>query len=34
VDAEISLPGNMNGELVWKGKTFELRSGRQKLLLP
>jgi alpha-L-rhamnosidase len=34
VSAEISLPNNMNGELIWKGKTFDLRSGRQKLLLP
>ena len=34
VSAEISLPSNMNGELIWKGKTFDLRSGRQKLLLP
>ena len=34
VNAEINLPGNVNGELVWKGKTFNLHPGRQQLLLP
>ena len=34
VSAEISLPSNMIGELVWKGKTFTLHSGRQKFSLP
>jgi len=34
VNAEIILPNNVNGELIWKGKIFDLRSGRQKLLLP
>jgi len=34
VNAEISLPGSMSGELLWKGKTFSLHAGHQQLLLP
>jgi alpha-L-rhamnosidase len=34
VSAEINLPGNMSGELIWKGKTFSLHSGHQQFLLP
>lgn len=34
VSAEISLPGSMSGELIWKGKTFSLHSGHQQFLLP
>jgi alpha-L-rhamnosidase len=34
VSAEITLPGNMSGELKWKGKTFSLHSGHQQFLLP
>ncbi len=34
VSAEISLPGSMSGELIWKGKTFGLHSGHQQFLLP
>jgi hypothetical protein len=34
VRAEINLPSNMAGELVWKEKTFTLHPGRQRLLLP
>src|SRR6266568_5543937 len=34
VSAEINLPGNMSGELIWKGKTFGLHSGHQQFLLP
>jgi len=34
VDAEIKLPPSMPGELVWKGKTFILHSGAQRLHLP
>jgi len=34
VSAEISLPGNMSGELIWKGKTFSLHAGHQQFLLP
>ena len=34
VSAEINLPSNVTGELVWKGKAFDLHSGRQQLILP
>ena len=34
VHAEINLPSNVAGELVWKGKTFILRAGHQQFLLP
>jgi alpha-L-rhamnosidase len=34
VSAEINLPANVAGELVWKGKTFSLHAGHQQLLLP
>jgi len=34
VSAEINLPSNVSGELVWKGKTFSLHPGHQQLLLP
>jgi alpha-L-rhamnosidase len=34
VNAEINLPANVAGELVWKGKTFSLHSGHQQLVLP
>ncbi|PYT95050.1 MAG: alpha-L-rhamnosidase, partial [Acidobacteria bacterium] len=34
VSAEISLPSNVAGELVWKGKTFNLHPGHQQLILP
>jgi hypothetical protein len=34
VTAEIDLPSNVSGELVWKGKTRKLRSGHQQFLLP
>ena len=34
VSAETNLPGNMSGELLWKGKTFSLHSGHQQFLLP
>lgn len=34
VDAEINLPPNESGELVWKGKTIVLHSGHQQLQLP
>jgi len=32
--AEISLPPNVSGELIWKGKTLTLHPGRQQLVLP
>ena len=32
--ADINLPPNASGELVWKRKTFNLRPGRQQLQLP
>jgi alpha-L-rhamnosidase len=34
VSAEISLPSNVAGELVWKGKTLNLHPGHQQLILP
>ena len=34
VSAEINLPANVTGELVWKGKTLSLHSGHQQFLLP
>jgi hypothetical protein len=34
VSAEINLPSNVAGELVWKGKTFGLHPGHQQILLP
>jgi hypothetical protein len=34
VSAEINLPSNVAGELVWKGKTFALHPGHQQILLP
>jgi alpha-L-rhamnosidase len=34
VSAEINLPLDMSGELIWKGKTLTLHSGHQQLSLP
>jgi len=34
ISAEITLPPNVTGELVWKGKSLALRAGRQQLRLP
>ena len=34
VDAEIALPPNVSGDLVWKGKVIALRAGHQHLRLP
>src|SRR6266851_1921619 len=34
VSAEINLPSNVAGQLVWKGKTFDLHPGHQQILLP
>ena len=34
VRAEINLPTNVSGELVWKEKTLALHPGHQQLLLP
>jgi hypothetical protein len=34
VSAEINLPPNVEGRLVWKGKTLNLRPGHQQLILP
>lgn len=34
VSAAINIPRGVSGELVWKGKTIGLHSGRQQLLLP
>jgi alpha-L-rhamnosidase len=34
VSAEISLPANMSGELIWKGETLSLHPGHQQFLLP
>lgn len=34
VNADINLPGTLNGELTWQGKTLNLRPGRQQLILP
>ena len=34
VAAEIGLPPNTTGELVWKGKVLNLHSGHQQLQLP
>ena len=34
VTADINLPANVSGELLWKGKVLKLRPGRQQLSLP
>lgn len=34
VSAEINLPSNVAGELIWKGKTLSLQAGHQQFLLP
>jgi hypothetical protein len=34
ISAQINLPSNVEGELLWKGKTFNLHSGQQQLTLP
>jgi len=34
VSAEVKLPSNVEGELVWKGKTLNLHPGHQELILP
>jgi alpha-L-rhamnosidase len=34
VSADLNLPANTSGELLWKGKVFKLRPGRQQLSLP
>jgi alpha-L-rhamnosidase len=34
VDAEIALPPNVTGGLVWKGQTMVLHAGRQHVQLP
>jgi len=34
VDAEIALPPNVSGDLVWKGNTVVLHEGRQYVRLP
>jgi alpha-L-rhamnosidase len=34
VSAEINLPSNVSGELIWKGKTFDLHPGNQQIILP
>jgi hypothetical protein len=34
VSAEINLPSNVAGELVWKGKTLTLHPGHQQIILP
>jgi len=34
VSADINLPKDVSGELVWKGKTMTLHSGRQQVSLP
>ncbi len=33
VEAEIILPGKLNGEFVWKGKVVKIREGKQKIVL-
>lgn len=32
--AAVTLPGSLTGTLVWKGKSYALRAGEQKLQLP
>ncbi len=34
VRAEINLPPSVSGELIWKGKTFNLHPGNQQIILP
>jgi len=34
VDAEITLPSNVSGDLVWKGKNIVLHPGHQHVALP
>jgi hypothetical protein len=33
VTADINLPANVTGELIWKGRALNLRPGRQQLVL-
>ena len=33
-DAEIRLPANVSGELVWLGKKYPLHGGQQSISLP
>ncbi len=33
VTAEITLPATLGGQLVWRGKTFELHAGHQQFVL-
>ena len=33
VTADINIPTNVTGELIWKGRAFNLRPGRQQLVL-
>jgi len=34
VRAQVKIPANSTGELIWNGKHLELRSGIQELTLP
>jgi hypothetical protein len=34
LDAEVTLPADVTGELLWKGKTVSLHSGNQRISLP
>ena len=34
VDAEVSLPAGISGELIWQGKTYSLHEGEQNIELP
>jgi hypothetical protein len=34
VSADVTLPGDVGGELVWKGKAMSLHPGRQQMSLP
>lgn len=34
VSAEVNLPSDVAGDLIWKGNTFSLHPGHQQLLLP
>ncbi|HEX6466980.1 MAG TPA: alpha-L-rhamnosidase C-terminal domain-containing protein [Terriglobales bacterium] len=34
VEAEVSLPSGVSGELLWKGRSLALHAGKQKLTLP
>jgi alpha-L-rhamnosidase len=33
IDADISLPGNLKGEFIWKGQRVQLDGGRRRVVM-